>query len=435
MKKPWEKRWKIESDLSGGGQCINHIVSDKSGLLKGKFVLKRLKDNKTEERRKRFAREVFLTNLISHKGIPVIIDSNCIDPKLESRLFFVYRYIEGTTLESFVTQNITSLPNAISFIQLFIEIIKECHKNGIIHRDIKPDNIILESGDLLSPILIDFGLGVEINAASTAESEKMQLGNRFLRLPELTVNEGNKRDIRSDITATVGLLFFILTQRHPTMLVNEKGQMPHQTILFQQATSELSKDKKQKINSLFDKGFQNIINDRIQTFEHLEELLNQVQMDSIQNSSKNYLEVIKNSPTNSQIRSSESLIKCFPYFKKIFQELQLKLNELRDNLEIGIQGPSILHDQMRIFSNTIISYKFDKSITKWFQLNVNFNGHEFLLQVNASGGKSRVTDQDFTTVKRFQKLEELDDTLANKIFDFVIEKFGKTLELETGRSS
>jgi serine/threonine protein kinase len=104
-------------------------------------------------------------------------------------LYIVTEWIDGQTLQKHVDERRPSLDEAVGITLSLVDIIDRCHRFGLIHRDIKPDNVmLLQSPDGYTVKLIDFGLSG--TSAEEAESREIrtdpgeELGNRFLRLPE-----------------------------------------------------------------------------------------------------------------------------------------------------------------------------------------------------------------------------------------------------------
>ena len=101
----------------------------------------------------------------------------------------------GYLLEQYVETHDISYAEAISFYMEFLKTIECCHNNGIIHRDIKPDNIMLKQGNLDDFVLIDFGLSFNLEDDDGCTPTNQQLGNRFLILPELVSGTSQQKKI------------------------------------------------------------------------------------------------------------------------------------------------------------------------------------------------------------------------------------------------
>ena len=123
-------------------------------------------------------------------GIPRLIESNAIKyADLSYKLYIASEFIPGTTLTSAMLNNAPpSFHEAVALVRALLDIVEYFHREGWIHRDIKPDNIILRDAAFNCPILVDFGLGYSDDPVDTFRTEEREeLGNRFLRLPELAV--------------------------------------------------------------------------------------------------------------------------------------------------------------------------------------------------------------------------------------------------------
>ncbi len=157
---PWDGKWKVIKALPGGGQCLNYTVNSTNVSDTSLYVLKVIKDNSKHERRSRFYREVHHYISLNAPYFPQIVDHNCVNiSDGKDRLYFVYQYIEGENLEEYINRNgKILLPDAIRLISLIIEAVAYSHANDIVHRDIKPDNIMLRECKIGTPVLIDSGL-------------------------------------------------------------------------------------------------------------------------------------------------------------------------------------------------------------------------------------------------------------------------------------
>ncbi|PKO30871.1 MAG: hypothetical protein CVU36_08225 [Betaproteobacteria bacterium HGW-Betaproteobacteria-9] len=112
-------------------------------------------------------------------------------------------------------------------------------------------------------MLLDFGLSYKDGVAGTLNTEHGQeMGNRFLRLPELSVGSTGKRDERSDLAFVGGILFYVLTGTVPAMLQDAEGKMPHQRTEAVVQLSSLAGSTTQKLLNFFDRCFNPVIERR-----------------------------------------------------------------------------------------------------------------------------------------------------------------------------
>ena len=127
--------------------------------------------------------------------------------------YYISQWIEGQTLSNYVSQkkNI-SIDLAIDICRKLCTILISCHSEGVYHRDIKPDNIIIT--DKEDVFLIDFGISHDEKDNFNTQIGQ-ELGNRFLKLPEVAKGVGNKADPRTDVTFVVGIVFFLLYRSIP----------------------------------------------------------------------------------------------------------------------------------------------------------------------------------------------------------------------------
>ncbi len=412
QKKPWIGKWKIEKELSGGGQCDNYLVHSTDQNIKGEFVLKVIKDSSKLERRSRFYREVHNYIALNHSQIPQIVDHNCNEtPEIEQRLYFVYPYINGLSLEERISNNgPMALNEAVGLVVQLADILQFCHNNDIVHRDIKPDNIILEENSDNAPQLIDFGLSARDSDAELHESGAMQLGNRFLYLPELKHDNGNKRDKRSDITYLVGILFYVLTGKYPSHFMDEEGRYPHQRVSLETMITGVEAVKINLLKCFFDKGFQVQLNRRFQDIEELKELLNKITVVN-DKTDNDYISLIMSMADVSKVKAENELKDMLPKIRQYFGEIPNR-NKF-PNVEVAISGPQVLPhwDPICIAGHYYITEKFERKITQTYMFKVYPNGIDFILSIFAGKNES--------IIQRFQDPTQLNEETVQNIEDVI----------------
>lgn len=274
----WMRRWARVSDGEGGGQSDTKLVTDRAGLS-GPFFLKILRSQNDPNRRRRMFREVAAYKTLTHRGIPKLIDSNADHyDDLAYKLYLVTEYVEGTTLEERITSAPLSSDDAVKVVTGVLEIVGYCHSAGVLHRDIKPDNVMLRAGSLSEPVLVDFGLSfneVEAQPLTTLPAE--EVGNRFLRLPEFSVGNDNtsRRNGVSDVTQCCGLLLYALTGDIPgALMTGDSAQMPHQRDEVRaKLQRRVSSDRFLQLQRIFDRGFRADVSHRWQSAGELREQL------------------------------------------------------------------------------------------------------------------------------------------------------------------
>lgn len=272
---PWLTCWKVTDDHFGkGGQGYTKRVKHRTSNADG--VLKLLKYPDRIQARKRFHREIVTLRMLEHPRIPKVLDANeQVYADEDAPLYAVYEYISGETLEQFISKRgALSLRDAVLLVKNLLNVLSYVHGEDVVHRDIKPKNIIILDNDIEKPVLIDFGI-VFIDDEHDGVTRLFEpLVNTFLTLPEFLSVSGEKRSPKSDITLCVGVLFYCLTQIEPAQLLDAlTNERPHEKSAAKKVLSSLTKSQLNAINLLFDIGFQHHIGQRYQSIQSLEQQL------------------------------------------------------------------------------------------------------------------------------------------------------------------
>lgn len=204
MAQKYADRWEIIKSLSRGGQGETFLVRDiQNPTDDTKYVLKRLIN---PVRIARFRREVETTLKLNHPNILKLI-SNDLDGE---KPFLVSEFCAGGTLRSFFMTEKPSLPEVF---RLFLSIasgLHYAHETGVVHRDIKPDNIFLRL-PLLEPVIGDFGLCYLVDSDERLTMTEEAVGPRLFVAPEL--EDGRLEDIAptADVYSLGKLFYWMLS--------------------------------------------------------------------------------------------------------------------------------------------------------------------------------------------------------------------------------
>ncbi len=173
-----------------------------------KVLLNALASNK--EFIKRFDREAKIAAKLSHNNIVNAIDAG----EVSGHFFFVMEYIEGETIKDLLERGkIFDEKIALKIVLAIAEALKHAHQRGLIHRDVKPENVILTKDGNVK--LADLGLARPTADEKWAMSEAgMAIGTPYYISPEQVRGQVDV-DIRADIYGLGATLYHMVTGQVP----------------------------------------------------------------------------------------------------------------------------------------------------------------------------------------------------------------------------
>lgn len=200
-------RYKLLEKIGEGGMGI--VYKAKCTLLNRFVAVKILKAELSDDEDfiTRFKREANSIASLSHTNIV-----NVYDVGSENNInFIVMEYINGKTLKQLIKENVRL--NSLKTVNIALQIAKAlqyAHKNNIIHRDIKPDNILITEENIVK--LTDFGIAKVADAGTLTNSNKI-IGSVHYFSPEQA--KGKFVDCRTDIYALGIVMYELITGQVP----------------------------------------------------------------------------------------------------------------------------------------------------------------------------------------------------------------------------
>ncbi|MDQ3483937.1 MAG: protein kinase, partial [Actinomycetota bacterium] len=203
-------RYRVGAKIARGGMATVYEATDLrlDRLVAIKVMPDALADN--EEFSQRFVREARAAARLAHPNVVAVFDQG----DDHGTLFLAMEYVAGRLTLRDVVRDQAPLPAARA-LALFEEILKAiaaAHESGIIHRDVKPENVLIDPRGRVK--VADFGLARAISSTTTATATGgVLMGTVAYLAPEL-VTEG-RSDARSDVYALGVLLYELLTGAKP----------------------------------------------------------------------------------------------------------------------------------------------------------------------------------------------------------------------------
>ncbi len=195
------KRYEVVKLIGQGGMADVYLAFDV--LLERNVAIKILRNELSNDAVSllRFKHEAVAVSKLHHSNIIEIYDIG----EYDSRQYIVMEYVDGKTLKDLIVERGGLYKEEVIYImKQLLSAVSEAHRNQIIHRDIKPQNILVKSDG--SVIITDFGIALAQNALHLTQKETV-MGSVHYLAPELA--RGETATYQSDIYA-LGIVFYEL---------------------------------------------------------------------------------------------------------------------------------------------------------------------------------------------------------------------------------
>jgi eukaryotic-like serine/threonine-protein kinase len=219
----------VERELARGGMGTVYLAEDPE--LGRQVALKVLNTpDVSADIARRMVREAQILARLEHPGIVPVHDVGLLD---DGRVFYAMKFVRGNRLDEYM-KRVDSIKERLRKFQAVCDAVAFAHAHGVLHRDLKPQNIMIGSfGEVL---VLDWGVAKLLaipsseadtliqpgNAARTNESTESVtahgtiIGTPLYMSPEQARGEVQELNQRSDIYSLGAILYFLLTDRPPT---------------------------------------------------------------------------------------------------------------------------------------------------------------------------------------------------------------------------
>lgn len=194
-------RYMVVASLGEGGMADVYLAMDT--ILNREVAVKVLRGELSEDpvALLRFLREASAVSKLHHPNVVEVYDVG----EYDGKNYIVMEYIRGRTLKQMILQR-GALPKdeAVEIMKQLVSAVNHAHENNIIHRDIKPQNILVKDDGTVK--ITDFGIALAHDAIQLTQSDAV-LGSAHYIAPETT--KGEVASVQTDIYA-LGIVFYEL---------------------------------------------------------------------------------------------------------------------------------------------------------------------------------------------------------------------------------
>lgn len=205
-------KYKIERVLGVGGMATVFLAVHRNGH---KVALKMLHPEVAADpdMRARFVREGYAANSIEHRGVVRVLDDDVTD---DGVAFLVMELLAGETLHARARRSGGRLTvrEVLALGHQLLGVLAAAHARGILHRDVKPENLFLTRDGVLK--VLDFGIARIEGGLSGSEPTRTgrAMGTPAFMSPEQAFGRAREIDARSDLWGAGATLFQLLTAKH-----------------------------------------------------------------------------------------------------------------------------------------------------------------------------------------------------------------------------
>ncbi|WP_223787991.1 serine/threonine-protein kinase [Marinicella meishanensis] len=216
--------WRVERLLGRGGMSVVYLVSHSEQAIEMQAALKILPvELVSQQVVERFVRERQILVDLDHPNIAKLLDLGVTEAHVP---WYVMAYFPGQDIISFLQQTPTNLTQKTHLFRQVCEAMAHAHRHGVVHRDIKPGNVLVN--DQLAVKVLDFGIALKDENPSMTATGAV-LGTPGYMSPEQCKGQNALVDARSDVFSMGTLFYHMLTGSQPFQ-ADSAAEMGYQII-------------------------------------------------------------------------------------------------------------------------------------------------------------------------------------------------------------
>jgi serine/threonine-protein kinase len=219
----------ITDRIGRGGMGI--VLRARHTRLPGKSVAIKVLDARlaNEEMLARFKREAHIVSVLAHPNIVHVEDFNV---TLDGTPYLVLEYLQGESLAARLARGALETDAALAIARQIGSALAAAHARGVIHRDLKPQNIFLVADDQVK--VLDFGISKLVDSETVATDDNALLGTPQYMAPEQVHGQSQAIDVRTDVFSFGAIVYEMLAGK-PAFAGTSLAEVAHKVVYEQPA--------------------------------------------------------------------------------------------------------------------------------------------------------------------------------------------------------
>ncbi len=204
-------KWRLDKLLGVGGMAGVYEAPPTNNSKKVAIKVLHAPLSSSAELKRRFLREGYIANSVGHPGALSVLDDGTDE---DGTVFLVMELLEGASVRQLANQKGGRIEagELLPLVDALLDVLAAAHKNGIVHRDLKADNIFVTHEGVVK--VLDFGIARILESEETRTRTGLVLGTPEYMAPEQARGRSELVDGRADLWAVGSMIFRHLTGRH-----------------------------------------------------------------------------------------------------------------------------------------------------------------------------------------------------------------------------